>query len=165
MYVTASHVYQPYKYTRNYNVSSVKLWYLPWNKTATKFCLSKKLQAFHFGPRFLISQSYPASHTNHRIIEWVGTDLNEHLVPSACHGQGHLPRDQAAQGLARPDVNTATAGAPTTSLGNLVHYLTPPTANNFFLISSLNSCSFSFYPLLPALSLQLLMSSPSPVSL
>jgi len=30
-------------------------------------------------------------------IEWVGRDLKDHLVPTPCHGQTHLPLDQADQ--------------------------------------------------------------------
>ena len=28
---------------------------------------------------------------------WVGRDLKDHLVPTPCHEQGHLPLDQVAQ--------------------------------------------------------------------
>jgi len=30
---------------------------------------------------------------------WVGRDLIDHLVPTPCHGQGHLLLEQVAQSL------------------------------------------------------------------
>jgi len=37
---------------------------------------------------------------NHRMI-WIGKVLIHYLVPTPCHGQGHLPLDQAAQSINR----------------------------------------------------------------
>ena len=37
----------------------------------------------------------------HRMV-WVGRDLIDHLVPTPCHGQRHLPLDQVAQSLIQP---------------------------------------------------------------
>lgn len=44
------------------------------------------------------------SSQNYRIIEWiwVGRDLSDHLIPTSCHGQEHLPVDQAAQSPIQP---------------------------------------------------------------
>ena len=33
---------------------------------------------------------------------WVRRDLKDHLVPTPCHGQGHLPLDQLAQSPIQP---------------------------------------------------------------
>ena len=33
---------------------------------------------------------------------WVGRDLKDHLVPTPCHGQKHLPLDQVAQSPSQP---------------------------------------------------------------
>ena len=30
---------------------------------------------------------------------WAGRDLKDHLVPTPCHKQGHLPLDQVAQSI------------------------------------------------------------------
>jgi len=38
---------------------------------------------------------------NHRMV-WAGRDLKHHLVPTPCHGQGHLPQDQGAQSPVQP---------------------------------------------------------------
>jgi len=39
-----------------------------------------------------------ANTQNHRMV-WVGRDLEDHLVLTPCHGQGHLPLDPVAHGL------------------------------------------------------------------
>lgn len=31
---------------------------------------------------------------SHRILEWFGLDLKDHLIPAVCHGQGHLALSQ-----------------------------------------------------------------------
>jgi len=36
------------------------------------------------------------SNSLNRVV-WVGRDLKAHLIPTPCHGQGHLPLDQVAQ--------------------------------------------------------------------
>lgn len=93
---------------------------------------------------------------------WVGTDLKDHLVPCPCHGQGHLPLGQAAKGFAQPGSEHCQCWG----IHNLPQHLTTLTVKNFFPISSLNFLSFHFYLLFLALSLQLLLNSPSsPASL
>ena len=38
---------------------------------------------------------------NHRVVR-IGRVLTDHLVPTPCHGQGHLPPDQVAQSPVQP---------------------------------------------------------------
>jgi len=33
---------------------------------------------------------------------WVGRDLKDQLIPTPCHGQGHLPPDQVAPSPIQP---------------------------------------------------------------
>ena len=54
---------------------------------------------------------------SHRIMEsqncgmvWVGRDLKDHLVPTPCHGQGHLPPDQVAQSPSKPGLEHFQGG-------------------------------------------------------
>jgi len=46
---------------------------------------------------------------NHRMV-WVGRDLTYHLVPTPCHGQGHLPLDQVAQSPIQPGLDHCQGG-------------------------------------------------------
>lgn len=56
---------------------------------------------------------------------WVGRDLKAHPVSTLCHGQGHLPPDQAAQGHIQLGFEHLEGGL------NLI-------TKNLFLISNLN---------------------------
>ena len=81
---------------------------------------------------------------NHWIIEWFeleGTLKTIQLQPP-CHGQGHLPLDQAAQSLIHPDLEHFQGGLSTISPGNLFQHLTTLTVKKFFLISNLNFFQF-----------------------
>jgi len=64
-----------------------------------------------------------AESQNHRMV-WVGMDLKDHLVPSPCHEQGHLPLDRVAQSSIQPGVGHCQGGAATASLGNRGHCFT-----------------------------------------
>jgi len=47
---------------------------------------------------------------SHRMV-WVGRYLKDHLVPTpSCHGQGHLPPDQAAQSSIQPGLEHCQEG-------------------------------------------------------
>jgi len=46
---------------------------------------------------------------NHGMV-WVGRDLIDHLVPTPCHGQVHLPLDQAAQSPVQPGLGHCQGG-------------------------------------------------------
>lgn len=148
-YVTASHVYQPYKYTCNYSVSSVKPWYLPWKKTAIKLSLGKKLEAFHFGPWSLITQLHPTRHTNHRVIERVGLEQTLKIILShvPVKGKDTSHQSRLLKALHSLPLNTASAGVSTTSLGNLFQQLTTLTIKNFF--SQPEFPLFRFLPITP----------------
>jgi len=41
---------------------------------------------------------------------WVGRDLKDHLVPTPCPGQGHLPLDQVAQSRIQPGLESFQGG-------------------------------------------------------
>ena len=45
----------------------------------------------------------------HRLV-WVGRDLIDHPVPAPCHGQGHLPPDQAAPSPIQPGLEHCQGG-------------------------------------------------------
>ncbi|XP_039554548.1 uncharacterized protein LOC120497316 isoform X3 [Passer montanus] len=44
---------------------------------------------------FTRHKNVPGEPRNPRLV-WVGRDLKDHLIPTPCHGQGHLPLSQAA---------------------------------------------------------------------
>ena len=96
---------------------------------------------------------------------WVGRELKDLLVPTPCHGQGHLPLDQAAESPVQPGLEHFREGASAASLGNLFQGLTTFTVKNFFLTSNLNLPSFGLKPLPLVLSLHALVKSPSPAFL
>jgi len=41
---------------------------------------------------------------------WVGRDLEDHLVPTPCHEQGHLPPAHAAQSSIQPGLEHCQGG-------------------------------------------------------
>jgi len=41
---------------------------------------------------------------------WIGTDLKDYLVPTPCHGQGHLPLDQVSQSPMQPGLEHFQGG-------------------------------------------------------
>ena len=45
----------------------------------------------------------------HRMV-WLGKDLKDHLVPTPCHEQGHLPLDQGAQSSIQPGLEPCQGG-------------------------------------------------------
>ena len=94
-------------------------------------------------------------------MDWAGRELQDHLVPIPCYRQGHLLLDQVAQSAIFECLNARMQGASTTSLGNLFPCLTTLTVKNLFLVSSLTLRSSSFKPILLALSLYILIKSPS----
>lgn len=84
---------------------------------------------------------------NHRVIEWFELQGTFQISPQLpCHGLGHLPLNQDAQGLIYLVLNTSGEQSSTTSLGNLVQCLTTPTVKNFVLMSNLNLASLSWKP-------------------
>jgi len=46
---------------------------------------------------------------NHKMV-WVGRDLRDHVVPTHCYGQGHLPLDQVAQSPIQPGLEHLQGG-------------------------------------------------------
>jgi len=56
-----------------------------------------------------IRKTSKKSRLNHRMV-WVGRDLKDHLVPSPCHGQGHLPLAHAAQSSIQPGLEHCQGG-------------------------------------------------------
>ena len=69
---------------------------------------------------------------DHRIV-WVGRNPYDHLVPTPCYRQGHLPLDHLLRAPSSLALNASREGASTASLGNLFQYLTTLTVKNFFL--------------------------------
>jgi len=114
-------------------------------------------------PIFLLFEK-KIKNLNHSMV-WVGRNFKDHLVPSPCHEQGHLPLDQVAQSSIQPGLEHCQGGASTASLSNLCQCLITLIVKNFFLISSLNLPSFSFKPLPLLLSLHALVKSLSPMCL
>ena len=74
---------------------------------------------------------------------WVGRDLKDHLVPTPCHGQRHLPLDQGAQSPIQPGLEHCQGWGTHSCSGQPVQRLTSLTVKSFFLISNLNLPSFS----------------------
>ena len=57
------------------------------------------------------SRAANTSGQNHRMV-WVGRDLTDHLVPTPCHEQGHLPPAQGAQSSIQPGLEHFPSPAP-----------------------------------------------------
>lgn len=57
---------------------------------------------------------------------WVGTNLKRHLVPSPCHGKGHLPLNQAAPRPTQPGLELLQDGESTTFQAKLFECLSLP---------------------------------------
>jgi len=87
----------------------------------------------------------------------IGRDLKDHLIPTPCHEQGHLPLHQVAQSSIQPGLEHFQGGPATASLGNLCQCFTTLMVKNFLLISHLNLSSFSLEPLPCVLSLHTLV--------
>jgi len=47
---------------------------------------------------------------------WVGRDLSDHLVPTPCYRQGHLPLDSLPKAPSSLALNASREGASTASL-------------------------------------------------
>jgi len=71
---------------------------------------------------------------NHRMI-WIGRHLIDDLIPTLCHGQGHLPLEQAAQSPIRPGLEHCRGGGIHIISGKSVPVSHHPLAKNLFLIS------------------------------
>lgn len=77
------------------------------------------------------------------ITEWYGLErVLKHLVPSPCHGWGHLPPNQIAQGLIQSDIEHFQGGDIRSLSRQAAPCLTTLTINNSFLILNLNLPSF-----------------------
>ena len=62
------------------------------------------------------------SSQNHRMI-WVGRDLSDHLVPTPCHRQGHLPLDQVVHSPIQPGLECFQGGGIQSLYAQKIHRL------------------------------------------
>lgn len=95
---------------------------------------------------------------NYRMA-WVERDLKDHSVPTAFHGQGHFPTDQAAYRPIQHGLEYLQGQ------GNLLPGLTNLFIENLFLMCNANLPFFHLKPSSLVLSLHSLMRSSSPTFL
>jgi len=67
---------------------------------------------------------------------WVGRDIEDHVVPTTCYWQGHLPLDQVARSPIQPECSWGEG------ILNLTGQPVPP---HILLLFSSSSCSSFFF--------------------
>ena len=80
-----------------------------------------------FTHKDLISFKFSLLTYSHRMV-CVGRDLSDHLVPTLCYRQGHLPLDQVAHSPIQPGLECFQGGGIRNLTGQLV-----PVSHHFQL--------------------------------
>jgi len=85
---------------------------------------------------------------NHGMV-WAERDLIDRPVPLPCHGQGHLPPDQAAQSLVQPGLEDCQGGGSHSFSGQPVPGPHHPQSKEFLPYIQSKSPLFQFKAITP----------------